>query len=497
MTSQPAAQSDFAVYTQERRRHWDSVAKEHNARLSLSGYYHRRLGEIYRHLVPPGQSVLELGCGQGDLLAALLPSLGVGVDFSSEMLSQARQRHPDQKLHFILADAHYLPLLLPTMEADLGQTLFDVIILSDLLNDVWDVQAILGQVKCLSHPGTRLIINSYSRLWELPLSIAQRLRLAKPTLLSNWLTVEDITNLAGLAGFEVFRHWHEVLWPLNIPGIEAICNRFLVRFWPFNQLSLTNLIVARPMPPEADQTNVDIFPSVSVIVPARNEAGNIAHIFTRTPEMGRQTELIFVEGHSSDDTSSTIEEAIKSYPNRPASLFHQNGIGKGDAVRLGFAQAQGDILMILDADLTVRPEDLPRFYEALRSGKGEFINGVRLVYPMGKQAMRFFNFMGNKFFSLTFSWLLGQPIKDTLCGTKVLWRKDYEKIAANRAYFGDFDPYGDFDLLFGAVHQCRRIVDLPVRYGERKYGTSNIQRWKHGWLLLKMLGIAARRLKFI
>ncbi len=496
MTPQPAAQSDFARYTQERRCHWDTVAKKYNARFSLSGYYHHRLVEIYQHLIPPGQSVLELGCGQGDLLAALQPSLGVGVDFSADMLDQARQRHPDKSLHFILADTHNLPMMSSAKHYDQAQSFFDVIILSDLLNDAWDVQAILGQAKHLSHPGTRLIINSYSRLWEMPLTIAQNLGLAKPTLLSNWLTVEDITNLAGLAGFEVFRHWHEVLWPLNTPGVEAVCNRFLVRFWPFTQMALTNMIVARPIPSEADQASEALLPSVSVIVPARNEAGNIPDIFLRTPKMGRQTELIFVEGHSSDDTSSAIQSCISANPKRSASLFHQNGVGKGDAVRLGFEHARGDILMILDADLTVSPEDLPRFYQALFSGRGEFINGVRLVYPMGKQAMRFFNFLGNKFFSLTFSWLLGQPIKDTLCGTKVLWRKDYEKIAANRSYFGDFDPYGDFDLLFGAVHQCRRIVDLPVRYGERKYGTTNIQRWKHGWLLLKMLGIAARRLKF-
>jgi len=153
--------------------------------------------------------------------------------------------------------------------------------------------------------------------------------------------------------------------------------------------------------------------------------------------------------------------------------------------------------MILDADLTVPPEDLPRFYDALVSGKGDLINGVRLVYPMENQAMRFMNLLGNKFFTLAFSWVLGQPIKDTLCGTKVLWRRDYEQIARNRAYFGDFDPFGDYDLLFGAAHLNRKIVDIPIRYRERKYGATNIHRWRHGALLFKMLGIAIRRLKFI
>ncbi|MBF8267058.1 MAG: hypothetical protein HW388_566, partial [Dehalococcoidia bacterium] len=208
-------------------------------------------------------------------------------------------------------------------------------------------------------------------------------------------------------------------------------------------------------------------------------------------------ELVFVEGHSTDGTYAAIEGGMARYPNRRCKLLKQMGKGKGDAVRLGFSSASGDILMILDADLTVPPEDLPRFCRVLTSGKGEFVNGVRLVYPMQHQAMRFLNMLGNKFFSLAFSWLLGQPIKDTLCGTKVLWKRDYELMAANRAYFGDFDPFGDFDLLFGAAKLNLRIVDMPIRYRERVYGATNINRWQHGWLLLKMVTFAARRIKFV
>jgi glycosyltransferase involved in cell wall biosynthesis len=213
--------------------------------------------------------------------------------------------------------------------------------------------------------------------------------------------------------------------------------------------------------------------------------------------MGAGTELVFVEGHSSDDTYATIESEIARHPTWQCQLIQQTGKGKGDAVRLGFERARGDVLMILDADLTVAPEDLPRFLDALQSGKGDFINGVRLVYPMEKQAMRFFNLIGNKLFSLAFSWLLGQSIKDTLCGTKVLRAADYRRIAAQRAYFGDFDPFGDFDLLFGAAKLNLKIIDLPIRYRERTYGTTNIQRWRHGWLLLQMVLFAARRIKFV
>jgi glycosyltransferase involved in cell wall biosynthesis len=235
---------------------------------------------------------------------------------------------------------------------------------------------------------------------------------------------------------------------------------------------------------------------VSIVVPARNEAGNIKEIFARTPDLGRSTELVFVEGHSTDGTWSAIEHEMAAHPRRRSQLHRQTGVGKGDAVRLGFSKASGGILMILDADLTVPPEDLPRFYDALRTGQAEFVNGVRLVYPVETQAMRFMNLVGNKFFSLAFSWLLGQPVKDTLCGTKALSKTDYELIAANRAHFGDFDPFGDFDLLFGAAKLGLKIVDLPIRYRARRYGATNISRWRHGLLLLRMTLVAARRIKF-
>lgn len=472
------------AYRLERQAYWERTAATFDHTRSWGGYYHARLAHIYRQLVAPGQRVVELGCGQADLLAAVSPAFGVGIDFSPAMLERARRRHPE--LHYLQADVHSLDL-----EHPLLQEPFDVVILSDLLHDVWDVQTVLEQARRLCRRRGRVILNNYSRLWEIPLALAQKLGLARPVLQRNWLTVEDLDNLLKLADFEPIRSWQEIALPLPIPLLAELFNRYLVRLAPFNHLGLTNFILARPAPLPAQDS-----PSVSIVIPARNEAGNIPAIFARTPQIGSQTELIFVEGHSKDDTYQVIEALIQAHPEKPARLFRQTGTGKGDAVRLGFAQARNDVLMILDADLTVPPEDLPRFYAALVSGKGDFINGVRLVYPMEKQAMRFLNLLGNKFFSLAFSWLLGQPIKDTLCGTKVLWKSDYEKIAANRAFFGDFDPFGDFDLLFGAVKLNLKIVDLPIRYRERRYGATNIRRFQHGWLLLKMLVFAARRLKF-
>jgi SAM-dependent methyltransferase len=465
------------AYQQTRISHWDAIARKRDTWQGMGRWYHQRLAEIFRFHVSPNVRVLELGCADGRLLADLQPARGVGVDFSEEMIQRARERHPD--LEFVHADAHDLSGI---------KEMFDIIILSDLVNDLWDVQRVLEQIRALCTPRTRIILNFYSRLWQLPLSMAQKINLATPNLYQNWLTREDINALLRLAGFESIRMTQEILWPLPLGGFA---NRLLVRLWPFNQLALSNFVIARPIPVRAEEAKV------SVVIAARNESGNIKAIFERTPRMGRATELIFVEGHSKDDTYAAIEREIASHPSTPCLLLKQPGIGKADAIRTGFDKATGDVLMILDADMTVPPEDLPRFYEALVSGRGEFINGVRLVYPMEKEAMRTLNFIGNKFFSMAFSWLLGQPVKDTLCGTKVLWKKDYALIAANRSYFGDFDPFGDFDLIFGAAKLNLKIVDLPIRYRERTYGTTNISRWKHGFLLFRMIAFAARRIKFV
>jgi SAM-dependent methyltransferase len=471
----------FAAYTRERRRFWDQLAQELDRWLGVLGYYQERLAEVYRFLIPPGARVLEIGCGQADLLAALRPSVGVGVDFSAGMLDRARARHPN--LELVQQDAHDL---------DLAQT-FDYVICSDLINELWDVQQVFERIRPHCTPSTRVILNTYSRIWELPRRIGERLGLFRPQMQQNWLLPSDVSNMLYLAGFEVIRQRAEILWPFRTPLLAPLCNRYLVRLKPFQWFAFKYFLMARPKP----EPRRDGEARVSVVVPARNEQGNIESILDRVPQMGAGTELIFVEGNSTDRTYETIREALLRRPEWNARLFRQPGKGKGDAVRKGFAEATGDVFMILDADLTVAPEDLPRFYQAWRDGYAEFVNGVRLVYPAEDEAFRFWNVVGNRFFSLAFTWLLGQPVKDTLCGTKVLSRRDYETIAANREYFGDLDPFGDFDLLFGAAKYNLKIVDLPVRYAARTYGETNIQRWRHGWILLKMVVKALRRIQFV
>ncbi|MFC1828012.1 glycosyltransferase [Thermodesulfobacteriota bacterium] len=471
-------------YQKKRIAHWDKVAPYAENPDRPSAFYHQLLEKYYRFFVPPGLRVLEVGCGLGDLLASLKPSVGVGVDFSGEAIRIASIRHPN--LTFVQADAH---------EYDAGEP-FDVIILSDLVNDLWDVQSVFENLHTICHSRTRLVLNYYNNLWRLPLSVTKKLKLGGFVLEQNWFSPHDVINLLEISGFEVIKRVQAILLPLRIPLVSSFANRILANIIPFSWFTLTNFIIARPIPSLTHAVK-SASPSVSIVIPARNEAGNIKNILNRVPDLGKNTEMIFVEGHSSDSTYDTIKQLIGEFPERKCRLFRQPGKGKGDAVQLGFAKANGDILIILDADLTVPPEDLPRFIDVLVSGKGEFINGVRLVYPMEDRAMRFFNIVGNKFFSLAFSWLLGQPIKDTLCGTKALWGKDYELIASNRDYFGNFDPFGDFDLLFGAAKLNLKISEIPIRYRDRTYGATNISRWRHGFMLLKMVVFATRRIKFI
>lgn len=472
-------QTEFTEYQEARQRCWAEHAAGSDR--SLGGYYHRSLQNLYGHLVTSDASILEIGCGTGNLLASLSPAKGLGIDFCESIIAQAKIAHP--QLDFICADAH---------EFDLHGRTFDFIILSELVNDLWDVQTVLSRVKACCHPQTRVIFNFYSHLWNAPLQIARKLGFATRVLPQNWLTAHDMNNLLEISGFQMLRSSNEVLFPFEVPLLTNFCNRYLAKIWPFRHFDLANFIVARPI---LNEQNPEM--TVSVVVAARNESGHIDELMARIPEIGAGTEIIFVEGNSTDDTYQAIERSIANNPHKNCRLLKQPGKGKGDAVRAGFAVATGDILMILDADITVPPEDLPRFYDLIANGDAEFVNGVRLVYPMDADAMRFANLIGNKFFSWAFSWLLGQPIRDTLCGTKVLSRADYHRIANNRAHFGDFDPFGDFDLLFGAARLNLKILEVPIRYRARRYGETNISRWKHGVLLLRMVVFAARRIKFI
>ena len=423
--------------------------------------------------------MLEVGTGTGDLLNALRPSAGVGVDLSPAMVAIARKKYP------------HLRFEAGSINAATDAGTFDYVILPGVLGEAVDIQALLRSLRGFCTRDTRLVIEYYSYLWQVVLRVAEKLGLKMPQPEQNWLTADDIVNFLRLAGYELVSKERAMLCPVNLWLVSDLINRYLAKLPFFNALTLNHFIIARPIfPPEKDL-------SVTVLVPCRNEKGNIEAAVVRTPAFGAEQEFIFVEGHSKDGTYEEVERVIRKYPQKNIRLYKQPGKGKGDAVRFGFSQAKGDVLMILDADLTVMPEDLPKFYEALRDGTGEFINGCRLVYPLEKEARRFLNLIANKLFGLFFSWLLGQRFKDTLCGTKVMLRRHYLELVANRHYFGDFDPFGDFDLIFGAVKLNLKVVELPVRYRSRSYGETQIQRFRHGLLLARMCLFAMKKIKFI
>ena len=464
--------------------HFNNYAEERDRWIKKNPEYYRDDREYFKFLVQPGQRVLDLGCGNGDLLAELSPEYGVGIDFSNRFTEIAASRYPHLK--FLSGDIESEDFL-KTVHGK-----FDVVILSDTVGFLDDCSETFKKIHRYCTPDTRLIVAYYAWFWEPVFRIGEALGLKSPSVKMNWLSTEDTTAFLQLADFEpVKTEWRQIC-PKRLLGFGLLANRFLAPMPFIRKLCLRNYLVARPVGKKVDKA-----PSASIVIPCRNEKGNVENAVKRIPEFCDDIEVIFVEGGSQDGTREEIERVINAYPNKNIKMLVQDGNGKGDAVRKGFDHAAGDVLMILDADLTVPPEDLPKFYHAIASGKAEFVNGTRLVYPMEQQAMRFLNFLANRIFSIIFTWLLNHRYTDTLCGTKVLTKSNYIRIKENRHYFGEFDPFGDFDLIFGATRLNLRVLEVPIRYAARQYGETQISRFRHGWLLLKMVIFAFRKLKIV
>ena len=460
------------------RKYFDLLAPKRDLWRRRNFYYHKTLTNLCQFLIPNNSNVLEIGCGTGELLKSVNPIHGKGVDISPRMIEIASKKYPD--ISWLVSN---------TEDASNLEESFDYILMSDLVGYLEDIETSFREIRKVCRSNTRLIITYSNYLWEPLLKLAEFLHLKADQPIQNWISPQDLENILILSDFDIVKRGSKMIVPVYIPIVSFLFNKVIANLPIISRLCLIQYIIARPIIKSKEDY------SVSIVIPARNEKGNIENAVERMPNFGSGQEIVFIEGHSNDGTLEEIKRVADKYKNRKIRYAVQTGKGKGDAVRLGFNMAKGEILMILDADLTVPPEDLPKFYKAIASGKGEFINGSRLVYPLEKESMRFFNILGNKFFSMMFSWILGQRIKDTLCGTKVLFKSDYEKIALGRKFFGDFDPFGDFDLLFGAAKLNLKIIEIPIHYKARLYGETNISRWRHGWLLLKMTFFAISKFK--
>ncbi|MEI7463593.1 MAG: bifunctional class I SAM-dependent methyltransferase/glycosyltransferase family 2 protein, partial [Candidatus Taylorbacteria bacterium] len=336
-----------------------------------------------KFLIPKDLRILDLGCGTGDLLSALEPKFGVGVDFSPVMIEKSTKKYSDYQ--FILGDAED-PEIISQLPGP-----FDIIIMSDTIGQLDDCQRCFERLHVLCTDDTRIIISYYNSLWEPVLAIAEKCRLKSPQTDLNWLSSDDISNLLLLSDFETVKQDWRQLIPRKILGIGHLVNRFIAPLPLIRKLCIRNYVVARSIKNTEKRDY-----STTILIPCRNEKGNIENAIKRIPRFCPDIEIIFVEGHSKDATLSEIHRVINCYKNLDIKVLVQPGIGKADAVRAGFSIARGEILMILDADLTMPPEDLPKFYQAITNNKGEFVNGSRLVYPMEKDSMRFLNRIANK-----------------------------------------------------------------------------------------------------
>jgi SAM-dependent methyltransferase len=468
------------------RDHLARIAPRRENWIKNNRYYYDLLSRLLRFLVEPQKKVLSVRCGTGNLLAATRPNDGKGIDISREIVEIAQQRNPS--LNFAVA----FPDKEEFRQAFRPGEKFDYILFNDI-GDTVDVLEAFRNLRPLSQRHTRVLVTTYNHLWEPLVSFAEWVGMKVPRTEQNWLSIADIRNLLKLAGFEALETHRIVLLPKYIPLLSAFLNRFCARLPFLSKLCMTQVVVGRLLPPPVPKEEL----SVSVIVPCKDEKGNVEDAAQRIPQLGRQTEIIFCDDQSTDGTAEEVLRVQSLCPDKDIRLERGPGVCKSRNVWTGFDAASGDILMILDADLTTIPEELPYFVDVIASGQAEFVNGSRLVYPVPKGAMNGANMLGNKFFSVAFSYLLGQRVKDTLCGTKVLWRSDWERIRPMLGSWGTEDRWGDYELLFGAAKLNLKILDLPVHYQERIYGSTKMTKvfWNglvmlrmcwHGFLKLKL-----------
>jgi len=453
-----------------RRKHQEATAERRDKWIHSNRYFYDRLKRVLKYIIEPRKRVLEIRCETGQLLASVKPSYGVGVEISEAMVECARRQYPE--FRFVRSDPESLQL---------NET-FDYVLFNHIFDTV-DILRAFESIRRHCSLETKIVVINYNQLWQPILEFASNVGLRSRFVEPNWISENDLRGFLKLAGFRPVRKHRMMLFPKWIPILSSVMNDFVARLPGLRRLCLMQVMVGRPLAEPKREEDL----TVSVVIPCRNEVGNIQHAVKRLPAMGRHTEILFCDDKSNDGTADEIRRMQALYPRKDIRLVEGPGICKAENVWAGFRAARGDVLMILDADLTVMPEELPVFLRALATSRGEFVNGSRLVYPMPDLAMKFANIIGNKLFGVAFSFLLDQRIKDTLCGTKVFWRRDWVRMEENLGGWGIKDLWGDYELLFGASKLHLEIIEVPVHYQERIHGVTKMTKVLSNGL--RMLGI--------
>ena len=455
------------------KEYFEHVAPDWEHWQKRNSFYHATISNLIAGMIPPSSRVLELGCGLGDLLASLNPSSGIGLNVAQGLTDRASQKHPRLEFHTSDVDSAGLPRSFEPQYIVMTNML-------DYVHDIWDV---MGSLKPAVHEHTLLIITTNNPLWAPLLRLASNLKLRFPESPRNFITNRDICSVLHLQGFDIVEEGLTLPVPKRIPVLGDLINAIVPEVPVLRFVSSLQYIAARPRIPRPPL-------SCSVVIPCHNEADNIQECLRRVPNIGTRTEIVVVDDGSTDDTCQRVKEVMAA-DSRVRLIVLEKNQGKASAVRAGFEAAEGDVLMILDADMAVTPEELPKFLTPLQDGTADLVNGTRLIYPMHGKAMKVANFLGNKGFCFLASKVIRQRVSDTLCGTKAFLKRDFVRMPISGT-----EHWGDFDLLFGAARLKLRILEIPVHYTERRAGKSKMRAMIEGWSFLWSCLTGWRSLRF-
>ena len=351
------------------------------------------------------------------------------------------------------------------------------IILTDVVENYDDVFALLNIVSNLLTIDGKLIISSINTKYLILSRTLEFLKLKDSNENTSYIHVKKIRNITSGVGLEYQKFYTKQLFPFSFFYVGNVINKIMEIISFQLNLGIKTYIIFRP----AIITNSKN--SKSIIIPAKNEEGNLVELVSRIPKF-ENTEIIFSYGKSKDNTLKVMKQITQSNKLFKFKLVKQTKNGKANAVWEALNVVENDLIAILDADISVDPETLSDFFDIIEKNNADFVNGTRLIYDMEKNSMRFLNRIGNRFFQFFISKIIKEALTDSLCGTKVFKKSYLNDLYFWQNIFGKKDPFGDFDLIFAAAYSGQKIVEMPIVYRERKYGTTQIARFKDGFKLL-------------